>query len=85
MKKNRNVSPLILQTIDRLSGCMLFTKFDVWWGYNNVCIKDGDEWKAAFLTPNVTAGTRGTLAHYLLLLVLVKQSQGPLSWANEGF
>jgi hypothetical protein len=28
-KKNRNVSPLIPQTIDRLSGCSLFTKFDV--------------------------------------------------------
>jgi hypothetical protein len=30
---------------------MLFTKFDVRWGYNNVCIKDEDKWKAAFLTP----------------------------------
>jgi hypothetical protein len=50
-KKNRNVSPLIPQTIDRLSGCTLFTKFDVQWGYNNVRIKEGDEWKAAFLTP----------------------------------
>ena len=28
-KKNRNVSPLIPQTIDRLSGCTLFTKFDI--------------------------------------------------------
>ncbi len=28
-KRNRNVSPLILQTIDRLSGCTLFTKFDI--------------------------------------------------------
>ena len=25
-----------------------FTKLDVCWGYNNVCIKEGDEWKAAF-------------------------------------
>src|ERR1700676_5644827 len=23
---------------------------DVQWGYNNVCIKEGDEWKAAFRT-----------------------------------
>jgi hypothetical protein len=28
-KKNRNISPLIPQTINRLSGCTLFTKFDV--------------------------------------------------------
>src|SRR5713226_2265126 len=31
-KRNRNVSPLIPQTIDRLSGCTLFTKFDIRWG-----------------------------------------------------
>ena len=48
---NRNVSPLIPQVINRLAGCTLFTKFDVRWGYNNIRIKEGDEWKAAFLTP----------------------------------
>jgi reverse transcriptase-like protein len=50
MKRNRNVSPLILQTIDHLSSCTLFTKFNIHWGYNNIQIKPGDEWKAAFLT-----------------------------------
>jgi hypothetical protein len=25
-------------------------KFDIRWGYNNIRIKDGDQWKAAFLT-----------------------------------
>jgi hypothetical protein len=49
-RKNRNSMPLIPQTIDRLMKCTLFTKFDVRWGYNNVRIKPGDEWKAAFLT-----------------------------------
>ena len=49
-KKNCNVSPLIIEVVDWLSGCTLFTKFDVRWGYNNIRIKEGDEWKAAFLT-----------------------------------
>jgi hypothetical protein len=48
--RNRNVSPLIPQVIDQLAGCTLFTMFDVRWGYNNIWIKEGDEWKAAFLT-----------------------------------
>jgi hypothetical protein len=33
-----------------MRGCTLFTKFDIRWGYNNICIKDGDQWKVAFLT-----------------------------------
>jgi hypothetical protein len=45
------VSSLISQTINHLSGCTLFTKFNVCWGYNNVHIKKGEEWKATFLTP----------------------------------
>jgi len=28
----------------------LFTKMDLQWGYNNVWIKEGDEWKVAFTT-----------------------------------
>ncbi len=50
-RRNQNISPLIPQVIDRLRGCTLFTKVDVRWGYNNIRIKEGDEWKAAFLTP----------------------------------
>jgi hypothetical protein len=49
-KRDRTVSPLIPEVIDRLSGCTLFTKFDIRWGYNNIQIREGDEWKAAFLT-----------------------------------
>ena len=48
--RNHYPLPLIPQLIDRLWGCSLFTKFDVCWGYNNVRIKDGDQWKAAFIT-----------------------------------
>ena len=29
----------------------MFTKMDLQWEYNNVRIKEGDEWKAAFSMP----------------------------------
>jgi hypothetical protein len=34
----------------RLKGVRYFTKLDVRWGYNNVHIQEGDEWKATFHT-----------------------------------
>jgi hypothetical protein len=48
--RNAYPLPLIPELIDRLSGCSLYTKFNIRWGYNNVRIKEGDEWKAAFIT-----------------------------------
>ena len=29
----------------------MFTKIDLRWGYNNVRIKEGNEWKVAFSMP----------------------------------
>jgi hypothetical protein len=49
-RKNRYPLPLIDNLIHRLKGARYFTKLDVRWGYNNVRIKEGDEWKAAFHT-----------------------------------
>src|SRR6202040_3968506 len=48
--KNCYPLPLISELVDRLSGAKVFTKMDVRWGYNNIRIKKGDEWKAAFRT-----------------------------------
>ena len=42
--------PLISNLVDKLKDTRHFTKFDVRWGYNNVHIKDGHQWKAAFIT-----------------------------------
>ena len=48
--KNRYPLPLAVDIVNRLRGAKFFTKFDVRWGYHNIRIKKGDEWKAAFTT-----------------------------------
>ncbi|GLB43475.1 putative retrotransposable element tf2 155 kda protein type 1-like [Lyophyllum shimeji] len=48
--KDRYPLPLISELINNLRGARYFTKLDVRWGYNNVRIKEGDEWKAVFRT-----------------------------------
>ena len=48
--KNAYPLPLISELINKLSKAKYFTKLDVRWGYNNVRMKEGDEWKAAFRT-----------------------------------
>ena len=42
--------PLISELVSQLRRARYFTKLDIHWGFNNVCIKPGDEWKAAFRT-----------------------------------
>src|ERR1700678_1079328 len=48
--KNTYPLPLISEIMDKLKGAKYFTKLDVRWGYNNIQIRKGDKWKAAFKT-----------------------------------
>jgi len=47
--KNKTPLPLIGEVIDKLKEAKFFNKLDLIWGYNNVQIKEGDEWKAISL------------------------------------
>ena len=49
--KNNYLLPLISDVLENVGTKKVFTKMDLRWGYNNVRIKEGDEWKAAFTTP----------------------------------
>jgi len=48
----KNNYPLLLITdlIDNMRSKRVFTKMDLQWGFNNIRIKEGDEWKRAFMT-----------------------------------
>jgi len=48
--KDKILLPLIGEVIDKLKEVKYFNKLDLIWGYNNIRIKEDDEWKAAFLT-----------------------------------
>ncbi|KAJ3494703.1 hypothetical protein NLJ89_g10750 [Agrocybe chaxingu] len=48
--RNQYPLPLVSELMDKLNGSKYFTKLDVRWGFNNIRIKDGDEYKAAFIT-----------------------------------
>ena len=48
----RNNCPLLLisDVLENIRTKKIFTKMDLRWRYNNVSIKEGDEWKAVFTT-----------------------------------
>ena len=50
MIKNGYPLSLIVDILDGVGKKKVFTKLDLRWGYNNVRIKEGDEWKAVFTT-----------------------------------
>src|SRR5258705_1205890 len=48
--KNSSPPPLVSNVLTHLHNAEFFTVLDLQWGFNNVQIKEGDEWKAAFQT-----------------------------------
>ena len=49
--KNNYPLPLISDIVENIGTKKVFTKIDLRWGYNNVWIKERDEWKVAFTIP----------------------------------
>ena len=49
--KNNYLLPLISDIVENIRTKKVFTKLDLRWDYNNVRIKEGDEWKVAFTIP----------------------------------
>ena len=49
--KNNYPLPLISDILEYIGTKKVFTKKDLRWGYNNMRIKEGDEWKVAFTIP----------------------------------
>jgi len=49
--KNNYPLPLITELVDNMGSKQVFTKMDLQWGYNNVCIKEGDyhKWSLTYL------------------------------------
>jgi hypothetical protein len=85
----KNVYPLprIDDLVDNLSGMRLFTKMDICWGYNNVRINKGDEWKAAFISkrgiyePTVMFfGLTNSLATFQNIMDTIFQAQIAEGW-----
>jgi len=48
--KNNYPLPLIMDLIDNMGSKQVFTKMDLQWGFNNIRIKERNEWKGAFTT-----------------------------------
>ncbi len=49
--KFRYPLPLVLAALEQLRGARIFTKLDLRSAYNLIRIREGDEWKTAFVTP----------------------------------
>jgi len=48
MIKNNYLLPLITELINNMGSKKVFMKMNLRWGFNNIRIKEGNEWKGAF-------------------------------------
>ena len=71
--KNNYPLLLISQLLNSLRGCDMFMKMDVHWGYNNIRIREGNEWKCTFITP---------LSSYEPLVMFFGQCNAPATFQN---
>jgi hypothetical protein len=78
-RKDRYPLPLIDDLIHRLKGTHYFTELDIRWGYNNVHIRKGDEWKAAFCT------NRGLFEPLVMYFGLTNSTATSQTMMNEIF
>jgi len=85
--KNRYPLPLIADILDGVEKRKVFTKLDLRWGYNNVRIKEGDEWKAAFTThirAYMSQLYYGPVVIYCMVYHYTKRATLARLLANEG-
>ena len=73
MIKNKIPLPLIGEVIDKLKETKYFNKIDLIWGYNNVQIKEDDEWKAASLMNKEYSNHKWYILDYAIYLEYFKE------------
>ena len=70
-KKNSYPLPLISEALDRVVGTKLFTKLDIRAVYNQIRVREGDEWKTA---------SRSRYGHYKYRVMLFGVVNGPTTF-----
>uniref|UniRef100_A0A8C1UCL9 ribonuclease H n=1 Tax=Cyprinus carpio TaxID=7962 RepID=A0A8C1UCL9_CYPCA len=77
--KFRYPLPLVPSALEQLREARIYTKLDLRSAYNLICIKEGDEWKTAFLT------TRGHYEYQVMPYGLANAPAVFQSFINEIF